>query len=121
MREVGVIRWERLLEHIGLSADSSRLPEDLKEALTEIVVIRHLLVHRAGRIDQWALDTAPSLRQKDGEFPRVGELIRLSDADYRLYSAALWTYGDDIMSRFRGDIDNWVDLVNWRQNYPTIP
>jgi hypothetical protein len=121
VREVGVIRWERLLEHIGLSADSSRLPEDLKEALTEIVVIRHLLVHRAGRIDQWALDTAPSLLQKDGEPPRVGELIRLSDADYRLYSAALWTYGDDIMRRFRGDVEDWVDLVNWRQNYPTIP
>jgi hypothetical protein len=97
------------------------LPDDLEEVLTEIVVIRHLLVHRAGRIDQWALDTAPSLRQKDGELARVGELIRLSDADYHLYSAALWTYGEDIMRRFHGDIDEWVDLVDWRQNHPTIP
>ncbi len=97
---VGVIRWEGLLEHIGLSADSSWFPKDLEEALTEVVVIRHLLVHRAGRIDQWALETAPSLRREDGELPQVGELIRLTDAAYRRYSAALWAHGEHIMWRF---------------------
>lgn len=121
VRSVGVVRWERPLEHIGLSVGSSWFPDDLEEALTEIVVIRHLLVHRAGRIDRWALDTAPSLRQKDGDPLRVGELIRLTDADYLRYSAALWAYGDDIMCRFDGDIDERIDLVHWRLNHPTIP
>lgn len=121
VRNVGVIRWERPLEHIGLSAGPGWVPDDLEEALTEIVVIRHLLVHRAGRIDRWALKTAPSLRQKDGEPPRVGELIRLTHADYLRYSPALWAYGEDIICRFHGDFDERIDLVHWRLMRPTIP
>ncbi len=121
VRDVGIIRWERPLEAIELgNVDSYRLPNDLQDALTEIVAIRHLLVHRAGRIDQWTLDKVPSLRQKDGELVRVGELIRLTNADYLRYSPALWTYGEDIECRFDNDIDEWVNLAGWRQNHPTI-
>jgi hypothetical protein len=121
VRNVGVIRWERLLEQIGLGVGSSWLPDDLEEALAEIVAIRHVLVHRTGRIDESTLKLAPSLEQRDGERSRVGELIRITNADYLRYSSALWTYGEDIICRFHDDIDDWVDLANWCQNHPTIP
>jgi hypothetical protein len=110
--DVGAIRWERLLKHVGLQAPASRpIPDDLDEALSDIVALRHVLVHQAGRVDQRALNEAPSLRQQDGE------LIRLKHADYRLYSAALWTYGEEIIYRLMRDLGEPVHLAGWRQNY----
>jgi hypothetical protein len=110
--DVGAIRWERLLVAVGLQAPVDRaLPPDLDEALTEIVAIRHVLVHRAGRVDQRALAAAPSLRQSESE------LVRLRRADYRRYSAALWTYGQEVIHRLMRDLAEPVDLVRWRENY----
>jgi hypothetical protein len=61
--DAGVIRWERLLKHAGLQAPANRpVPADLDEALSEIVTLRHVLVHRAGRVDPKALKAAPSWR-----------------------------------------------------------
>jgi uncharacterized surface protein with fasciclin (FAS1) repeats len=110
--DVGAIRWERLLTAVGLQAPADRaLPPDLDEALTEMVTLRHVLVHRAGRVDRRALAAAPSLRQSEGE------LVRLTRADYRRYSAALWTYGQEVIHRLMRDLADPVDLVRWRENY----
>jgi hypothetical protein len=110
--EVGVIRWERVLKHAGLQAPPSRpVPEDLDQALAEMVSLRHVLVHRGGRVDQRALKATPSLRQANGE------LVRLTRTDYRLYSAALYTYGEEIIYRLMRDLGKPVDLNGWRQNY----
>jgi hypothetical protein len=109
---VGSCRWERRLRHAGLQAPPDRpLPADLDEALKEIVALRHVIVHRAGRVGERALIDAPSLPQADGE------LVRLKRSDYRRYSAALWTYGEEVIRRLMRDLAKPVDLDDWRNNY----
>lgn len=113
----GIARYEKPLERIGLDAPAARqIPADLDAALTELGALRDVLVHRAGRLDQTALDQAPSLRYE------VGQFVRLSREDYRTYSAAIRCYAAEIS--FRG-IRNWpevsdeehgVNLANWRQH-----
>jgi len=111
-RGAGAERWEKALLHAGLQAPPTRpIPEDLDQALAEVVALRHVLAHRAGRVDARALKQAPSLRYADGE------LVRVTRADYRLYSAALWTYGEEIIRRLMGDLVSAPPLADWRQNY----
>ena len=81
------------------------------QALTEVVALRHVLAHRAGRVDARALKQAPSLRYADGD------LVRVTHADYLLYSAALWTYGQEVIRRLIGNDAPAPPLSNWRQNY----
>jgi hypothetical protein len=110
--KVGAVRWERLLKQVGLQAPPNRpVPADLDQALAEIVALRHVLVHKAGRVDKRALEDAPSLGQKDGE------LVRLKRTEYIRYSAALWTYGEEVIFRLMRDLGTPVDLAGWRQNY----
>lgn len=53
--EVGAVRWERVLKHARLQAPPTRpVPEDLDQALAEIVSLRHVLTHRGGRVDHGA-------------------------------------------------------------------
>jgi CubicO group peptidase (beta-lactamase class C family) len=109
---VGAVRWERVLKHARLQAPPTRpVPEDLDQALAEIVSLRHVLTHRGGRVDHRALRAAPSLAYTDGE------LVRLRHGDYRLYSAALYTYGEEVIHRLMGSLTQPVDLKRWRQNY----
>lgn len=109
---VGSRRWERRLRHAGLQAPPDRpVPTDLDEALRGIVALCHVIVHRAGRVGDRALEDAPSLPQADGE------LVRLKHSDYRRYSAALWTYGEEVIRRLMQDLAKPVDLDNWRNNY----
>ena len=113
-RGAGASRWETVLGHAGLQAPPDRsIPPDLDEALTEVVALRHVLAHRAGRIDTRALNQAPSLRYVDGD------LVRVSRDDYRRYSAALWTYGEEIIRRLLGGLapDGTAPLAEWRHNY----
>lgn len=110
----GVERYERLLADVGLGAPADRaIPDELNEALTELGALRDVLIHRAGRVDGRALDQAPSLRYADGE------LVRIKNAAYRKYSAAVRCYANEIL--FRG-IRSWPevsdadgpDLERWR-------
>jgi hypothetical protein len=111
-RGAGAKRWEDVLRHAGLQAPPERpIPADLDQALTEVVALRHVLAHRAGRVDARALKQAPSLRYADGD------LVRVTHADYLLYSAALWTYGQEVIRRLIGNVAPAAPLSNWRQNY----
>ena len=111
-RGAGAKRWEDVLRHVGLQALPERpIPADLDQALTEVVALRHLLAHRAGRVDARALKQAPSLRYADGD------LVRVTHADYLLYSAALWTYGQEVIRRLIGNVAPAPPLSKWRQNY----
>lgn len=108
----GAKRWESVLSHVGLQAPSQRdIPPDLDQALTEVVALRHVLAHRAGRVDPKALKQAPTLRYTDGD------LVRITHAEYRSYSAALWTYGEEIIHRLMKDLAPAPALTNWSQNY----
>lgn len=77
----------------------------MAEALGEIIQLRHVLVHRAGRVDARALKHAPSLPYAEGD------LIRIDRAGYKRYSAALWTYGEEILHRMGfgpSALDHWA-------------
>lgn len=113
----GISRYEKPLRRVGLAAPVDRpIPADLDTAFIELGALRDVLVHRAGRLDQLALDQAPSLRYK------IGQFVRLSREDYRTYSAAIRCYAVEI--GFRGirrwpevsDEEDGPDLANWRQH-----
>jgi hypothetical protein len=107
----GPQRYELVLERANLHTPPQRpIPADLDEALTELGAIRHVLVHRGGRVDQRALADAPTLKYADGEFVRIGR------ADYRRYSAAVRAYGIDITQRVLGPMAR-SDLASWRENH----
>jgi hypothetical protein len=112
-RGMGAKRWEDVLKHAGLQAPPGRqIPADLDQVLSEVVELRHVLAHRAGRVDARALKKAQSLRYADGE------LVRVTHADYLTYSAALWTYGQEVTQRLLGNLAPAAPpLANWRQNY----
>jgi hypothetical protein len=111
-RGTGAKRWESVLANATLQAPPGRsIPEELDLALNEMVELRHVLTHRAGRVDDRALANAPSLRYADGE------LVRITREEYRRYSAALWTYGEEIIHRLLRDLAPAPSLENWRQNH----
>jgi CubicO group peptidase (beta-lactamase class C family) len=87
------------------------IPTDLDEALTEVVALRHVLAHRAGRVDRRAVKQAPTLRYADGD------LVRIPRDEYRRYSAALWTYGEEVIHRLMKDLAPAPSLHSWLQNY----
>lgn len=114
----GVERYEARLRPVGLGVPPDRpIPEDLDRSLTELGALRDVLIHRAGRVDEKALKQAPSLRYDEGE------LVRITRDDYRIYSAALRCYGEEVTFRpFRGwkqasDEERGPDLNNWRGYY----
>lgn len=113
-RGSGIARYEKPLKRIGWHAPRDRpVPADLNVALTELGALRDVLVHRAGRVDERALAQAPTLCYK------VGQLVRVSRADYRTYSAAVRCYAMEISFR---PMRSWPevadsdlpDLANWR-------
>lgn len=111
-RGTGAKRWEDVLSHVGLQAPPGRpIQADLDEALTEVVALRHVLAHRSGRVDRRAVKQAPTLRYADGD------LVRISRDEYRRYSAALWTYGEEVIHRLMKDLAPAPSLHNWLQNY----
>jgi hypothetical protein len=111
-RGTGAKRWEDVLSHVGLQGPPRRpVPPDLDQALTEIVALRHVLAHRAGRVDPRALKQAPTLRYADGD------LVRITRTEYRCYSAALWTYGEEVIHRLMKDLAPAPALEDWPHNY----
>lgn len=112
LEKKGVARYERRLRRVALGSQRP-IPDGLDQALREIGVIRDLLIHRAGRMDQEALDKAPSLADRYQD----GELVRLSDEDYRMYSGAIRWYAAEVIHRVYGRPSDNPDLDNWRQHY----
>lgn len=114
----GTARYEDALKQVGLAAPTKRpIPENLDLALTEVGVLRDVLVHRAGRIDPRALEQAPSLASRYAE----GSFVRLGRADYRRYSAAIRCYGAEISRRAMLGVydgtEHEVDLTEWQGWY----
>jgi hypothetical protein len=117
LRDSGTKRYERLLKQVDLAAPADRpIPADLDHALTKVGALRDVLVHRAGRVDARARAQAPSLRYEDGE------LVRISTDEYRIYSAAIRCYAQEIVFR---SVRHWPEasdehdgpqLADWR-NY----
>jgi hypothetical protein len=108
---VGASRYEDLLARAGLTAPpAAPIPVDLDEALSELASLRHVLVHRGGRVDTKALADAPTLPYEDGAF------VRLTRSDYRRYSAAVRAYGTEITRRMLKDIMGDGDLGDWRKS-----
>lgn len=105
-RGAGVKRWEQPLRKVGLAARNDRpIPDDMLQALSEIIQLRHVIVHRAARVDAKALKHAPSLPYADGD------LVRIDRKGYKRYSAALWTYGEEILHRMGfgpSALDHWA-------------
>lgn len=102
----GIARYEKPLRRVGWDAPGDRpIPEDLNVALTELGALRDVLVHRAGRLDEAALEQAPTLRYRTGQF------VRISREDYRRYSAAIRCYAQEIS--FRG-IRGWPEMTDGR-------
>ena len=114
LEKKGTARYERRLRGVGLGFQRP-IPDGLDQALREIGVIRDLLIHRAGRMDQEALDRASSL----ADSYQNGDLIRLSDEDYRTYSGAIRWYGAEVIHRVYGRsvLDAGDDPDNWRESH----
>lgn len=108
----GAGRWEEVLEQVGLgSVAGQEIPEDLDQALGEVIQLRHVIAHRASRIDEGALRQAPTLPYE------VDQLVRISRGEYRRYSAALWTYGEEVLRRLLKDLGPPpMPLSSWRDN-----
>ncbi len=114
----GASRYETVLAQEGLAAPADRpIPDDLNTALAELGALRDVLIHRAGRVDKKALDQAPSLHYTEGQ------LVRLSNNDFRVYSAAVRCYGAEIQYRPLRNSPNVTDaehgpnLNGWRNYY----
>lgn len=107
---VGVERYETALKRLGLDARDREMPEDFQDALKEAVALRHVLVHRGGRVDGKAGKDAPTLRYG------VGEFVRLTGDDYRRYSAAIRAYATEVDRRLHAlfGIDTGTHLRHWR-------
>lgn len=113
--DVGAKRYETLLKDANLQAWPDKpIPNALDIALGEIGALRHVLVHRAGRVDEKALEDAPTLAARYS----AGDFVRISKEDYRTYSAALRAYASDVVRRPFGDLmKDDVDLSRWRDYY----
>lgn len=103
-RGTGVDRYEPLLAAVGIGLPE--LPEDLAHALAEAHTIRNVVVHRAGFVDERAIERCPGF-----PFP-AGNLLRLVSTHYRRYSAAIRTFAELILP-----IEPRNSLEDWRDNY----
>lgn len=111
LQGAGAKRWEDVLADVGLKAPADRqIPDDMDQALQEIVALRHVIAHRASRVDVRALKQAPSLAYEDGDLVRLGRL------DYRRYVAALRTYADEVIRRLLGPGEYDMDIADWQMN-----
>jgi hypothetical protein len=108
-RGTGIKRWEKPLAKVGLAAPKGRpILDGMALALTEMIQLRHVIVHRAARVTAEALDKAPSLPHPHGD------LVCIDRAGYKRYSAALWTYAEEILHRMGFDASA---LDYWAMNY----
>lgn len=113
----GPLRWESALEPAGLALPENRpIPADLGRVLTEACVLRDVLVHRAGRVDQKAADACPTLGFA------VDEFVRLRTPRTLELAAALIAYGTDVAQRSlnRFCIGEPAEFDRWRDCAPAF-
>lgn len=112
----GLSRYERHLRVAGLDDFPDRpFPSDLDAALKEIGALRDVLVHSGARVDTKAVAKAPTLPHRgysEGSFVRIGR------EHYRLYSAALFTFAEEVLDRMLLQVgrDRPNRLADWRNN-----
>lgn len=109
----GATRWENPLRTVDLAAPDDRpIPAAMDRALTELCVLRDVLSHRGGRVDQKAADEWPSAAIE------VGSFVRVTQAQARRYSAAAGAYGAEISRRLlaRFSVTVNVDLTDWERH-----
>ena len=112
----GLSRYERHLQVADLAGFPDRaFPEDLDVALKEISALRDVLVHSGGRVDAKAVSKAPTLPARgylEGCFVRIGR------DDYRTYSAALFTFAEEVLDRMLLQVgqERPNSLSDWRDN-----
>jgi hypothetical protein len=109
----GAIRWEGPLGTVGLDAPEDRpIPPAMDQALAELCILRDVLSHRGGRIDQKAADDWPS------GILEVDSFVRVSQNQVRRYSAAVGAFGAEISRRLlaRFSVPVEVNLGNWEQH-----
>jgi hypothetical protein len=109
----GAIRWEGPLGTVGLDAPEGRpIPPAMDQALDELCILRDVLSHRGGRVDQRAADDWPCGTLE------VGSFVRVSQNQVRRYSAAVGAFGAEIsrrlLARFYIPVD--IELGNWEQH-----
>lgn len=112
----GLSRYERHLRVAGLvDFPDRRFPDDLDVALKEIGALRDVLVHNGARVDARAVAKAPTLPEHgyhEGSFLRIGREA------YRVYSAALFTFAEEVLDRMLLQVgqDRPNRLADWRDN-----
>jgi hypothetical protein len=82
-------------------------------ALAEVIAIRNVVVHRASRAEEKSLRAARSLGLTEGQF------VRVSNAQFRTYSAAIHAYGVEVADRLLGKTIGTKptgDLLRWRDD-----
>lgn len=117
-RRNGLHRWEDALVEGGLGLPPDRAaPADLDRALTEGCVLRDVLVHRGGRVDQKAANDCSTLAFG------VGDFVRLGSARTRELASALIAYGTDAAHRSLAKVglrSEPLELSTWRQYAPFV-
>lgn len=112
----GTRRWELPLAEVGLALLAEQpMPADLERVLVEACVLRDVLTHRGGRVDERAGRDCPTLGFDVGQFVRLGTARTLE------LSAALIAYGTDVAHRSLARIgvgEGGVDLSRWRGSRP---
>ena len=49
----GASRWEEVLEQVGLGPSAGQtMPQDLDQTLGEVIQLRHVIAHRASRVEE---------------------------------------------------------------------
>jgi hypothetical protein len=109
----GAVRWEGPLGTVGLDTPEGRpIPPAMDQALAELCILRDVLSHRGGRVDQKAADDWPCGTLE------VGSFVRVSQNQVRRYSAAVGAFGAEICRRLlaRFSVPVNVNLDNWEQH-----
>jgi len=112
----GLSRYERHLQVADLAGFPDRaFPEDLDVALKEISALRDVLVHSGARVDAQAINKAPTLPARG--YP-MGCFVRIGRQDYRTYSAALFTFAEEVLDRMLLQVgqERPNRLSDWRHN-----
>jgi len=96
-QKVGLGRFEAILSAISLAGRS--IPELISRSFLEFSETRHLIVHRGGFADKKFIGRCPWLAEK------VGQPVKISGAEFRIYSSTSMWYLIDLAQRWRGGND----------------
>jgi hypothetical protein len=89
-QKLGVGQFECMLEIVGCTGG---VPDEVRRCLLELQQVRHVLVHRSGRVDQKLLSTCPWITRS------IGEDVRLTARHLHQYHRAASWYFLDLSNR----------------------